>query len=105
MANEKESAKGVFIEKLLFALLPLLIGATGYLIQALGALQHEVTVMDQKVSLVVTNDNKQAPNTGSELAREKLREDLEREIQENRNLIMANKEQISILEERIKHLK
>jgi len=37
MADEnKESAKGAFIEKLLFALLPLLIGSTGYLISALG---------------------------------------------------------------------
>jgi hypothetical protein len=34
MADENQ--KGAFIEKLLFALLPLLIGCTGYLIQALG---------------------------------------------------------------------
>jgi hypothetical protein len=30
---------------------------------------------------VVTSDNKQATNTGAELAREKLRQDLEKEIQ------------------------
>jgi len=70
MAQEenKESAKGAFIEKLLFALLPLLIGSTGYLIQALGSIQHDVTILNQKVSLVVTTDNKQASNSGAELA-------------------------------------
>jgi len=61
MADEnKESAKGAFIEKLLFALLPLLIGSTGYLIQALGAIQHDVTILNQKVSLVVTTDSRPA---------------------------------------------
>ena len=59
--NKKEDQKGAFIEKLLFALLPLLIGSTGYLISALGALQHDVTVLNAKVSLVVTSDNKPAP--------------------------------------------
>jgi hypothetical protein len=45
MAEEnKQNDKGAFIEKLLFALLPLLIGSTGYLISALGALQHDVTI-------------------------------------------------------------
>lgn len=73
-----------FIEKLLFALLPLLIGATGYLIQALGDLQHDVTVLKSKISVVVTEDNKQAPNSYGELAREKLRHDLMAAIQEDR---------------------
>jgi len=104
MAEEKESAKGAFIEKLLFALLPLLIGSTGYLISSLGNLEHDVTILNQKVSLVVTTDNKQAPNTSSELAREKLRQDMEKEIQENRNYIMENRREIAIIEERLKHL-
>jgi hypothetical protein len=92
--------KGAFIEKLLFALLPLLVGAVTYLVQALGALQHDVTILNQKVSLVVTTDNKQASNTGAELAREKLRQDLEKEIQKNRDAIMENRTHIAILEDR-----
>jgi hypothetical protein len=101
MAEEtKESAKSAFVEKLLFALLPLLIGCTGYLIQSLGSLQHDVTILNQKVSLVVTTDNKQASNTGAELAREKLRQDLEKEIQKNRDAIMENRTHIAILEEK-----
>ena len=101
MSNIKEeNAKVAFIEKLLFALLPLLIGSTGYLISALGALQHDVTILNQKMSLVVTTDNKQASNSGAELAREKLRQDLEKEIQKNRDAIMENRTHIAILEDR-----
>jgi len=101
MAEEnKQNDKGAFIEKLLFALLPLLIGSTGYLISALGSLQHDVTILNQKVSLVVTTDNKQASNTGAELAREKLRQDLEKEIQKNRDSIMENRTHIAIIEDR-----
>ena len=98
MADENQ--KGAFIEKLLFALLPLLIGCTGYLIQSLGSLQHDVTILNQKVSLVVTTDNKQASNSGAELAREKLRQDLEKEIQKNRDAIFENRQHIAILEDR-----
>jgi hypothetical protein len=61
MAEEqKESAKGMFIEKLLFALLPLIIAGVGYLLNAVSTLNHQVTVLESKVSLVVTSDNKQA---------------------------------------------
>jgi hypothetical protein len=99
MADENQ--KGAFIEKLLFALLPLLIGCTGYLISALGALQHDVTILNSKVSLVVTSDNKQASNTGAELAREKLRQDLGIEIQKNRDSIAENRLHIAIMEEKL----
>ena len=99
--ESKQDAKGAFIEKMLFALLPLLIGCIGYLIQALGSIQHDVTILNSKVSLVVTSDNKQASNTGAELAREKLRQDLGAEIQKNRDSIAENRLHIAILEEKI----
>jgi hypothetical protein len=102
MAEEnKEGAKGAFIEKLLFALLPLLIGSTGYLISALGQLQHDVTVLNAKVNLVVTSDNRQASNTSAELAREKLRQDLTEAVQRNRDAIQENRLHIAILEEKV----
>jgi hypothetical protein len=99
---EEAHAKGQLIEKLTFALLPLLFTCVVYLMTALQNLQHDVTVLNSKISLVVTSDNKQATNTGAELAREKLRQDLEREIQANRELIHLNRERIVILEEKIK---
>ena len=101
MADEnKEGAKGACIEMLLFAILPLLLGSVGYLINALSSIQHDVTILNQKVSLVVTTDNKQASNSGAELAREKLRQDLEKEIQKNRDAIMENRQHIAVLEDR-----
>jgi hypothetical protein len=99
----EESAKGIFIEKLLFALLPLIIAGVGYLLNAVSQLNHQVTVLESKVSLVVTSDNKQASNTGAELAREKLRQDLQEQIQKNRDSIQENKEKIAIHEERLKN--
>jgi len=54
---------------------------------------------------VVTSDNKQATNTGAELAREKLRQDLEKEIQHNRDMIFDNRQTIAVLNERIAALK
>ena len=99
---EEAHAKGQLIEKLTFALLPLLFTCVVYLMSALQNLQHDVTVLNSKISLVVTSDNKQAANSGAELAREKLRQDLEKEIQLNRDLIHVNRERISILEEKLR---
>ena len=102
--TQEQDAKGMFIEKLLFALLPLIIAGVGYLLSSVAQLNHQVTILESKVSLVVTQDNKQASNTGSELAREKLRQDLTEAIQRNRDSIQSNREQISIHEEKIKQL-
>jgi hypothetical protein len=93
-------AKSQFIEKITFALLPLLFSCVVYLMSALSNLAHEVTILNSKISLVVTSDNKQASNTGAELAREKLRQDLEKEIQRNRDQIAENRMHIAILEEK-----
>jgi hypothetical protein len=99
---EKLEAKSQLIEKLAFALLPILFTCVVYLMTALDKLTHDVTVLNAKISLVVTSDNKQAVNSGAELAREKLRQDLEKEIQANRDLIHVNKERIIVLEQKVK---
>jgi predicted glycoside hydrolase/deacetylase ChbG (UPF0249 family) len=104
MAQE-ENQKGAFIEKLIFALLPLLVAGVGYLLSAVNNLNHEVTILNSKTSLVVTTDNKQASNTGAELAREKLRQDLEKEIQQNRDMINENRLHIAVIDEKLKQLK
>jgi len=100
--TEKLEAKSQLIEKTAFAVLPILFTCVVYLMSSLDKLSHDVTVLNAKISLVVTSDNKQAANSGAELAREKLRQDLEKEIQANRDLIYANRERIISLEERYK---
>ena len=97
----EESAKGALIEKLTFAVLPLLFSCVVYLMSALSNLSHEVTILNSKISLVVTSDNKQASNTGAELARERLRQDLATEIQKNRDDIQYNRQKIAILESKL----
>lgn len=96
----EENAKGALIEKITFAVLPLLFSCVVYLMTSLSSLSHEVTILNSKISLVVTSDNRQAVNSGAELAREKLRQDLEKEIQKNRDDIMHNRQDIAILYER-----
>ena len=99
MAEEsKESAKGALIEKITFAILPLLFSCVVYLMSSLSNLSHEVTILNSKISLVVTSDNKQATNTGAELARERLRQDLSSEIQKNRDDIQYNRQKIAVIE-------
>jgi hypothetical protein len=98
---EEAHAKGQLIEKITFALLPLLFTCVVYLMSALQNLSHDVTILNGKISLVVTSDNKQANNSGAELAREKLRQDLEKEIQRNRDMIADNRQHIAIIEDRM----
>jgi hypothetical protein len=97
----EETAKSALIEKIAFALLPLLFSCVVYLMSALSSLSHEVTVLNSKISLVVTSDNKQATNTGAELARERLRQDLSAEIQKNRDDIQYNRQKIAVIESRM----
>ena len=99
--SEKLEAKSQLIEKTAFAVLPILFTCVVYLMSALDKLTHDVTVLNAKISLVVTSDNKQATNSGAELAREKLRQDLEKEIQRNRDMIHDNQKHISIIENRM----
>ena len=99
--ESKESAKSALIEKLTFAVLPLLFTCVVYLMSALSNLSHEVTILNSKISLVVTSDNKQATNTGAELARERLRQDLSLEIQQNRDDIQYNRQKIAVIETKL----
>ena len=97
----EETTKSALIEKIAFALLPLLFSCVVYLMSALSSLSHEVTILNSKISLVVTSDNKQATNTGAELARERLRQDLSAEIQKNRDDIQYNRQKIAIIESKM----
>jgi len=68
-------AKGALIEKVTFAVLPIMFACVVYLMNALSAVHTQLTILEGKMQLVVTSDNKQAPNMGAELACEKLRQD------------------------------
>jgi hypothetical protein len=90
-----------FLKNGLLALLPILSSGVLYVVTVISEMQDEIQDLKAKVSLVVTDDNKQAVNTGSELAREKLRQDLIYLIEENKEDIAVNRQSIAVLEERI----
>jgi hypothetical protein len=90
-----------FLKNGLLALLPILSSGVLYVVTVISDMQDEIQDLKAKVSLVVTDDNKQAVNTGSELAREKLRQDLISLIEENKEDIAVNRQSIAVLEERI----
>lgn len=93
-----------FLKNGLLALLPILSSGVLYVVTVISEMQDEIQDLRAKVSLVVTDDNKQAVNTGSELAREKLRQDLISLIEENKEDIAVNRQSIAVLEERISNI-
>jgi len=70
-----ESEKSTFIEKIAFALLPITFSCIVYLISALNDASHRITILESKIQVAVSSDNKMIINPASELAREKLRQD------------------------------
>jgi len=92
------------LEKVIFAAMPVLISAIVYVGSSMTSMQTEIVSLRTKMSLVVTDSNEQATNTGAELAREKLKEELKLLIGENKDAIAVNTTNIAVLEQRILQL-
>jgi cell division protein FtsX len=97
-------AKGALIEKVTFAVLPIMFTCVVYLMNALSNANHQLTILEGKMQLVVTSDNKQAPNMGAELAREKLRQDLMQANTDAVSRAAANRAIIDTLQFRVAEL-
>jgi len=97
-------AKGALIEKVTFAVLPIMFACVVYLMNALSGVSHQLTLLESKMQLVVTSDNKQAPNMGAELAREKLRQDFMQQNTEALSRSSANKAVLDTLVWRVQEL-
>jgi len=97
-------AKGALIEKVTFAGLPIMFTCVVYLMNALSNVNHQLTILESKMQLVVTSDNKQAPNMGAELAREKLRQDFMQQNTEALSRSGANKAVLDTLVWRVQEL-
>jgi|688.fasta_scaffold485364_1 hypothetical protein len=87
-----------YIEKFLWMLVPLLFSAVGYMWTSVQQLQDKVQDLESKMSLVVSKDNKVIPSLEAELAREKLRQDVNKFAADNR-------ERIIIIEQQLKNKK
>ncbi len=97
-------AKGALIEKVTFAVLPIMFACVVYLMNALSHVNTQLTILESKMQLVVTSDNKQAPNMGAELAREKLRQDFMQANTEALSRSSSNKAVLDTLVWRVQEL-
>jgi len=89
------------VQKIVFAIIPILFTCVVYLMNALSSLQTNVNTLQSKVQIVVSADNKQVTNLDSALAREKLRQDLLDSVQEINSRAGQNRARIDVLEKRM----
>jgi hypothetical protein len=89
------------VQKIVFAIIPILFTSVVYLMNALSTLQANVNTLQSKVQIVVSADNKQVTNLDAALAREKLRQDLLDAVQEINARASTNRARIDVLERRI----
>jgi hypothetical protein len=116
MAADK--SKSGLVEKLVFIILPICVSAIGWLLTQVSDLQNEVTVLNNKVAVVVNAENKAIPPQGTTIELEQLRAtamqaraDMKMELTERLTTtqIAAMQERadlkarISVLESKIKH--
>jgi hypothetical protein len=116
MAADK--SKSGLVEKLVFIILPICVSAIGWLLTQVSDLQNEVTVLNNKVAVVVNAENKAIPPQGTTIELEQLRAtamqaraDMKMEITDRLTTtqIAAMQERadlkarISVLESKIKH--
>lgn len=69
-------SKSDLIEKIVFAAVPILFSCIVYLMTALSASNREITVLQSRVAVVVTQDNRAIPPQGTTLDMANIREQL-----------------------------
>jgi hypothetical protein len=82
----KSSSKGDLIEKLIFGALPILLSCVAYLWSSFNDMSKKITILESKISIVVSPENKPIPPEGTTIAMEQLRAD----AAENRSRIQSD---------------
>ena len=113
-----DKSKSGLVEKLVFTLLPICVSAIGWLLTQVSSLENQVTVLNNKIAVVVNAENKAIPPQGTTIELEQLRAtamqaraDMKMEITERITLVQVNamqeradiKARLSVLESKIKH--
>lgn len=101
MTNDQ---KGALIEKIVFAVIPMLFSCTVYLISAINEINTKLNTLENKIAIVVTPENTPRPSASAELLREKLRQDFTQEQNESLIRHTENVGQIKLLTWRIEQL-
>lgn len=69
-------------KKMLTAVVPLLLAMLGYLFSSLLAMHDSVNILNQKMSILVDMDNQIIPSPDNVIERQKIKEDMMKEILE-----------------------
>lgn len=99
-----ENSKGALIEKIMFALIPILFSCIVYLINSLSNANERITTLEAKMQTIVTADALHEMNNRLDLACEKLRQDLLNIQTENVERHAENKSSVKVLEWRVSAL-
>lgn len=73
MAEDVTTSKGELVEKIVFGAVPILLSCVGYLLMALNEMENKITVLESKVAIVVSAENKPIPPEGTTIAMEQIR--------------------------------
>jgi hypothetical protein len=66
-------SKNGLVEKLVFTLLPICVSAIGWLLTQVSSLNNQITVLQNKVAVVVNSENKAIPPQGTTIEMEAIR--------------------------------
>jgi hypothetical protein len=73
-------SKSDFIEKIVFAAIPILFSCIVYLMTSLGSATNEITILKSRIAVVVTQDNRAIPPQGTTIDMAQIREQLSHRI-------------------------
>jgi len=68
-----DKSKSGLVEKLVFIILPICVSAIGWLLTQVSTLQNDVTILNNKIAVVVNAENKAIPPQGTTIELETLR--------------------------------
>jgi hypothetical protein len=71
--EESTKTKSDLVEKIMFAAIPILLSCVTYLWTAFADMTQKITILESKVSVVVTPENKPIPSEGTTVAMEEIR--------------------------------
>jgi hypothetical protein len=68
-------SKSQLVEKMLFAAVPIMFSCIVYLLSTLNGLNEKVTILESKISVVVTQENKAIPPQGTTIEMQEIKSD------------------------------
>jgi len=68
-------SKGALVEKMTFAGIPIMFSCIVYLMSALSTANHELTILQSKINVVVNAENKAIPPQGTTIEMERIKEE------------------------------